>query len=185
MARDHRWGRDTRRASPPTCSSSSSPARRSTSSRPSRSASCRPTLVYSLTRLIFYSICSVLGGLWIYFFLLILSVRFILWMSCFLMDGLTLVVDWLVAGMAQFVSQFAEPGDPEYAPPVTTCETKVYWYCCKFVFCINFNSFEAQSLVLHFVLCLRSARCSYFLCCRDHVVFMPMVYFSCGHNHIA
>ncbi|MCH1921993.1 hypothetical protein L9G15_21550, partial [Shewanella sp. A3A] len=27
-------------------------------------------------------------------------------------------------GMAQFVSQFAEPGDPEYAPPVPTCETK-------------------------------------------------------------
>ncbi|XP_052169758.1 U1 small nuclear ribonucleoprotein 70 kDa [Oryza glaberrima] len=27
-------------------------------------------------------------------------------------------------GMAQFVSQFAEPGDPEYAPPVPMCETK-------------------------------------------------------------
>ncbi|CAM0957141.1 unnamed protein product [Alopecurus aequalis] len=27
-------------------------------------------------------------------------------------------------GMAQFVSRFAEPGDPEYAPPVATCETK-------------------------------------------------------------
>ncbi|KAF0929147.1 hypothetical protein E2562_016386 [Oryza meyeriana var. granulata] len=27
-------------------------------------------------------------------------------------------------GMAQFVSQFAEPGDPEYAPPVPTCETR-------------------------------------------------------------
>ncbi|KAM3407923.1 hypothetical protein ACQJBY_001324 [Aegilops geniculata] len=27
-------------------------------------------------------------------------------------------------GMAQFVSRFAEPGDPEYAPPVPTCETK-------------------------------------------------------------
>uniref|UniRef100_A0A0D9XHC7 RRM domain-containing protein n=1 Tax=Leersia perrieri TaxID=77586 RepID=A0A0D9XHC7_9ORYZ len=27
-------------------------------------------------------------------------------------------------GMSQFVSHFAEPGDPEYAPPVPTCETK-------------------------------------------------------------
>lgn len=27
-------------------------------------------------------------------------------------------------GMAQFVSRFAESGDPEYAPPVPTCETK-------------------------------------------------------------
>jgi U1 small nuclear ribonucleoprotein len=26
--------------------------------------------------------------------------------------------------MAQFVSGFAEPGDPEYAPPVPTCETR-------------------------------------------------------------
>ncbi|KAG1348086.1 U1 small nuclear ribonucleoprotein 70 kDa [Cocos nucifera] len=29
------------------------------------------------------------------------------------------------AGMAQFVSQFAEPGDPEYAPPVQKAETSV------------------------------------------------------------
>ena len=29
------------------------------------------------------------------------------------------------AGMAQFVSHFAEPGDPEYAPPVPKCETRV------------------------------------------------------------
>ncbi|KAK3157323.1 hypothetical protein QOZ80_2AG0119350 [Eleusine coracana subsp. coracana] len=27
-------------------------------------------------------------------------------------------------GMAQFVSHFAEPGDPEYAPPVPKCETR-------------------------------------------------------------
>uniref|UniRef100_A0A452YIY9 RRM domain-containing protein n=1 Tax=Aegilops tauschii subsp. strangulata TaxID=200361 RepID=A0A452YIY9_AEGTS len=28
------------------------------------------------------------------------------------------------SGMSQFVSRFAEPGDPEYAPPVPTCETR-------------------------------------------------------------
>lgn len=28
-------------------------------------------------------------------------------------------------GMAQFVSKFAEPGDPEYAPPVQEAETPV------------------------------------------------------------
>jgi hypothetical protein len=39
-----------------------------------------------------------------------------------------------VAGMAQFVSHFAEPGDPEYAPPVPKCETRVDSFgccCCK------------------------------------------------------
>ena len=30
-----------------------------------------------------------------------------------------------LAGVAQFVGQFAEPGDPEYEPPVTKGETKV------------------------------------------------------------
>eukprot|EP00243_Klebsormidium_subtile_P012323 TRINITY_DN7448_c0_g3_i1.p1 TRINITY_DN7448_c0_g3~~TRINITY_DN7448_c0_g3_i1.p1 ORF type:complete len:370 (+),score=25.45 TRINITY_DN7448_c0_g3_i1:62-1111(+) len=30
-----------------------------------------------------------------------------------------------LSGVAQFVSQFAEPGDPEYEPPVTKGETKV------------------------------------------------------------
>ncbi|VAH05097.1 unnamed protein product [Triticum turgidum subsp. durum] len=29
------------------------------------------------------------------------------------------------SGMSQFVSRFAEPGDPEYAPPVPTCETRL------------------------------------------------------------
>ncbi|KAM0883445.1 hypothetical protein ACQ4PT_031636 [Festuca glaucescens] len=28
------------------------------------------------------------------------------------------------SGMAQFVSRFADPDDPEYAPPVPTCETR-------------------------------------------------------------
>jgi hypothetical protein len=32
------------------------------------------------------------------------------------------------AGIAQFVSGFAERDDPEYAPPVPTCETRVcFW----------------------------------------------------------
>ena len=39
----------------------------------------------------------------------------------------------MAAGMAQFVSQFAEPGDPEYAPPVPTCETRV---CSLFLYCL-------------------------------------------------
>jgi hypothetical protein len=43
-----------------------------------------------------------------------------------------LAVD-MAAGMAQFVSQFAEPGDPEYAPPVPTCETRV---CSLFLYCL-------------------------------------------------
>jgi len=33
----------------------------------------------------------------------------------------------LDAGMAQYVNLFAEPGDPEYAPPVPEVETPV---CC-------------------------------------------------------
>jgi len=43
-----------------------------------------------------------------------------------------LAVD-MAAGMAQFVSQFAEPGDPEYAPPVPTSETRV---CSLFLYCL-------------------------------------------------
>jgi hypothetical protein len=39
----------------------------------------------------------------------------------------------LAAGMAQFVSHFAEPGDPEYAPPVPKCETRV---CSFFLYCL-------------------------------------------------
>jgi hypothetical protein len=37
--------------------------------------------------------------------------------------------------MAQLVSHFAEPGDPEYARPVPKCETRVGSFgccCCKF-----------------------------------------------------
>lgn len=30
--------------------------------------------------------------------------------------------------MAQFVSNFAEPGDPEYAPPVKEVETPVRYF---------------------------------------------------------
>lgn len=32
---------------------------------------------------------------------------------------------FISAGIAQFVSKFAEPGDPEYAPPVKEAETSV------------------------------------------------------------
>lgn len=32
---------------------------------------------------------------------------------------------FLSPGMAQFVSKFAEPGDPEYSPPVQEAETPV------------------------------------------------------------
>jgi hypothetical protein len=33
-----------------------------------------------------------------------------------------------LAGIAQFVNNFAEPGDPEYAPPVTKGETPVWGF---------------------------------------------------------
>lgn len=36
-----------------------------------------------------------------------------------------ILIPILLQGMEQFVSNFAEPGDPEYAPPVQKAETKV------------------------------------------------------------
>jgi hypothetical protein len=41
------------------------------------------------------------------------------------------------SGMAQFVSHFAEPGDPEYAPPIKEAETPVglsTCYTCSLIF---------------------------------------------------
>lgn len=35
--------------------------------------------------------------------------------------------------MAQFVSKFAEPGDPEYAPPVPETETPVLFRSFSFL----------------------------------------------------
>jgi hypothetical protein len=40
-------------------------------------------------------------------------------------------------GMAQFVSNFAEPGDLEYAPPIKEAETRVEfstYYICSILF---------------------------------------------------
>lgn len=37
----------------------------------------------------------------------------------------------IFAGIGQFVQQFAEPGDPEYAPPVTKGETPVRVLTCS------------------------------------------------------
>ena len=34
----------------------------------------------------------------------------------------------IFAGMAQYVSHFAEPGDPEYAPPKPNVETPVCFH---------------------------------------------------------
>ena len=45
-------------------------------------------------------------------------------------------------GMAQFVSNFAEPGDLEYAPPIKEAETRVgfstYYICSLFFFFLWF-----------------------------------------------
>jgi hypothetical protein len=63
---------------------------------------------------------------------------------------------WSVfAGMAQFVTRFADPDDPEYAPPVPTCETRV----------------SSSALLLQFVLNYR----------HSAAVSCPRL---CGHNHI-
>jgi Na+-transporting methylmalonyl-CoA/oxaloacetate decarboxylase gamma subunit len=63
-----------------------------------------------------------------------------------------LLIVLLVAGMAQFVSRFAEPGDPEYAPPVPTCETKVWvlwlsellFVSCLCVHCIASGTYSLR-----------------------------------------
>lgn len=45
----------------------------------------------------------------------------------FLFDVFSKLV-FSILGMAQFVSQFAEPGDPEYARPVQEAETPVSFH---------------------------------------------------------
>ena len=52
----------------------------------------------------------------------------------------------LFEGMAQFVSHFAEPGDPEYAPPVKKAETPV----CLFMLLI----FILMHSILHSLICV-------------------------------
>lgn len=60
----------------------------------------------------------------------LLSVEFVV------MVDVCLYLGWY-AGIGQFVQHFAEPGDPEYAPPVTKGETPVlsFLYICRLFAC--------------------------------------------------
>lgn len=54
-------------------------------------------------------------------------------------------------GIAQFVGNFAEPGDPEYAPPVQKGETPVSLYLSqnpvwRILFIRNFVAFPSFTL---------------------------------------
>ena len=54
------------------------------------------------------------------------------------MVDVCLYLGWY-AGIGQFVQHFAEPGDPEYAPPVTKGETPVlrFLYICPLFACCD------------------------------------------------
>lgn len=69
----------------------------------------------------------------------ILLLRVISLVGCLFIGIWSLVSDlfFFFPGMAQFVSNFAEPGDLEYAPPIKEAETRVEfstYYICSILF---------------------------------------------------
>jgi len=57
----------------------------------------------------------------------------------------------LDAGMAQFVSHFAESNDPQYAPPVPKCETRVCFLSNNFKVPINIGELKKVRHILLFL----------------------------------